>query len=89
MKIEKYLLNKGIQPHLKGFDYLLDAIRLCQKDKTYLRAITTRLYPDVAKMNNDTASKTERAIRHAIIKSKILKTNGEFIATAVIELSEE
>lgn len=86
-KIENYLINKGIRAQYKGFDCLVEAIKLVQKDRTYKNNITKRLYPDVAKTLNETASKVERAIRHAISKSKVLyMTNGEFISRAALEL---
>ena len=88
MKIEKYLFEKGIKPHLKGFDYLIQAIEICQKDKSVLRKITTELYPTIAKINNDTPSRSARAIRHAISTSKENVSNSEFIGRAVIELED-
>lgn len=86
MKVEKYLLQKGIKPHLKGFAYLSDAIEFCQKDKTLLRAITTKLYHKIAEVNKDTYTRVERAIRNAINVSGKKMTNSQFIATAIIEL---
>ena len=86
-KIENYLINKGIRTQYKGFDCLVEAIKLVQKDKSYKYNITKRLYPDVAKTLDETDSKVERAIRHAISKSKVLNmTNGEFISRAALEL---
>lgn len=86
-KIENYLINKGIRAQYKGFDCLVEAIKLVQKDRIYKNSITKRLYPDVAKTLNETAGKVERAIRHAISKSKVLyMTNGEFISRAALEL---
>lgn len=85
MKVEKYLLEKGIKPQLKGFAYLSDAIEFCQKDKAYLRAIT-KLYNKIAEVNKDTYTRVERAIRNAINVSGKKMTNSQFIATAVIEL---
>ena len=86
MNIEKYLLEKGFKANLKGFDYLFTAIKLCMEDKSLLRAVTTRLYPMIAEKYNDTASKTERAMRYSLIKAKIVETVSEFIAKAIIEL---
>lgn len=85
-KIENYLINKGIRAQYKGFECLVEAIKLVQKDRSYKYNITTRLYPDVAKTLNETASKVERAIRHAISKSKVFMTNGEFISRAALDL---
>jgi two-component system, response regulator, stage 0 sporulation protein A len=87
MKIEKYLLDKGIKPHLKGFDFLVSAIMLVKEDKKYLRSVTTLLYPTIATMYNETPSKVERAIRHCLESSRIFKKNSEFIALSVIEIN--
>lgn len=86
MKIEKYLFEKGIKPHLKGFDYLIQAIEMCKKDRSVLQKITTELYPTIAKTNNDTPSRSERAIRHAIRTTGEKITNSQFIGRAIIEI---
>ena len=88
MNIEKYLLEKGIKPHLKGFAYLTDAIKFCQEDKSLLRAITSKLYNKIAEVNKDTNIRVERAIRNSIAVSGKKITNSEFIATAIIELKD-
>lgn len=85
-KIEDYLIEKQIKPSVKGFDYLVVAIQLMNSDISYKRAITKRLYPDVAKEFNDTPSVVERAIRHAIDSSKSTMKNSEFICLAQIEI---
>jgi hypothetical protein len=85
-KIENYLIGKKIRPSIKGFDYLVLAIELVSKDVSYKRAITKRLYPDIAKEFNESASKVERAIRHAIDASKSTLKSSEFIALADIEI---
>lgn len=56
----------GIPAHIKGYRHARYAIILSANDPDYVDAITCRLYPDVAKAFNDTASRVERAIRHAI-----------------------
>lgn len=86
MTIEKYLLEKGFKANLKGFYYLVEAIRICKEDKTLLRAIMSRLYPTLSKTFNDTDLRVERAIRYSLIKAKRPETNSQFIAKAVIEL---
>lgn len=60
------LMNLGIPASLKGFGYLADSIEMCQNDPQAIHLITKRLYPQVAKQNNTTASRVERAIRHAV-----------------------
>lgn len=56
----------GIPAHIKGYHYLRDAIIMSVEDMDVLNAITKVLYPTVAKMHQTTASRVERAIRHAI-----------------------
>ncbi len=56
----------GIPAHIKGYQYLRDAITLVVDDMDMLSAVTKELYPSIAKMNNTTPSRVERAIRHAI-----------------------
>lgn len=56
----------GVPAHIKGYQYLRDAITLVVGNKEMLGAVTKELYPVVATMNNTTPSRVERAIRHAI-----------------------
>jgi two-component system response regulator (stage 0 sporulation protein A) len=56
----------GVPAHIKGYMYLREAITMVYKDIELLGSITKVLYPDVAKKFNTTASRVERAIRHAI-----------------------
>lgn len=56
----------GIPAHIKGYHYLRDAIMMAVEDMDVLNAITKILYPTVAKKHQTTASRVERAIRHAI-----------------------
>lgn len=56
----------GVPAHIKGYNYLRDAIALVVTRMEYLNAVTKELYPTVAEMNNTTPSRVERAIRHAI-----------------------
>lgn len=56
----------GVPAHIKGYQYLRHAITLVVEDMDLLSAITKELYPAIAKMNNTTPSRVERAIRHAI-----------------------
>lgn len=60
------LIEIGIKPSLKGYSYLKEALVRCYEDGSYLCGITKRLYPELAKFFNTTASKVERAMRHAI-----------------------
>ena len=56
----------GIPAHIKGYHYLRDSILMAVDDMEVLNAITKILYPTVAKKNQTTSSRVERAIRHAI-----------------------
>lgn len=56
----------GVPAHIKGYQYLREAIRLTVADMDSINAVTKVLYPAVAKKFGTTASRVERAIRHAI-----------------------
>ncbi|MDU4892473.1 MAG: sporulation transcription factor Spo0A [Clostridium sp.] len=56
----------GVPAHIKGYMYLREAITLVVNDIELLSAVTKELYPAIAKKYNTTASRVERAIRHAI-----------------------
>ncbi|NRS14934.1 sporulation transcription factor Spo0A [Brevibacillus sp. HB1.4B] len=56
----------GVPAHIKGYLYLREAITMVYNDVELLGSITKVLYPDIAKKFNTTASRVERAIRHAI-----------------------
>lgn len=56
----------GIPAHIKGYQYLRDAILLSIKDNDIINSITKVLYPTIAKKYQTTSSRVERAIRHAI-----------------------
>ncbi|MBE6742095.1 MAG: sporulation transcription factor Spo0A [Ruminococcaceae bacterium] len=56
----------GVPAHIKGYQYLRKSIVLCINDSDMLGSVTKILYPTVAKEFGTTASRVERAIRHAI-----------------------
>ncbi|MDB2098091.1 sporulation transcription factor Spo0A [Clostridium paraputrificum] len=56
----------GVPAHIKGYMYLREAITMVVNDMELLSAVTKELYPSIAKKYNKTASRVERAIRHAI-----------------------
>lgn len=64
-KINLILKKCGIQPQLRGHDYLHEAIKLVLEDRNNM-SVSKILYPRIAKKFNVTASKVERAIRNAI-----------------------
>ncbi len=56
----------GVPAHIKGYQYLRDAIIMSVSDMEMLNSITKILYPTIAKRHQTTPSRVERAIRHAI-----------------------
>ena len=56
----------GVPAHIKGYKYLRESIIMTVNDSEVLNGITKILYPEVAKRYATTASRVERAIRHAI-----------------------
>ena len=56
----------GVPAHIKGYQYLREAIMMAVKDIDMLNSITKVLYPTIAKNFQTTPSRVERAIRHAI-----------------------
>ena len=56
----------GVPAHIKGYQYLREAIILTVNDMDMINAVTKALYPAVAKKFSTTPSRVERAIRHAI-----------------------
>ena len=56
----------GVPAHIKGYHYMRESILLSVKDPEVMNAVTKVLYPTVAKKFATTASRVERAIRHAI-----------------------
>jgi two-component system response regulator (stage 0 sporulation protein A) len=56
----------GVPAHIKGFQYLREAIMMVIGDIDVINQITKQLYPDIARKYKTTPSRVERAIRHAI-----------------------
>ena len=56
----------GVPAHIKGYQYLREAIMMVVNDIDVINQITKQLYPDIAKKFSTTPSRVERAIRHAI-----------------------
>jgi two-component system response regulator (stage 0 sporulation protein A) len=56
----------GVPAHIKGYQYLREAIKRSVNDPEMLNSVTKILYPTVAKSFSTTPSRVERAIRHAI-----------------------
>lgn len=65
-KITQIMRDVGVPAHIKGYQYMRDAIMMAVKDREIISAVTKRLYPELAKSYKTTPSRVERAIRHAI-----------------------
>lgn len=81
-KITSVFLTAGIPAHIKGYHYLREGIRMVYYNPGLINRITKELYPGIAKKFNTSASKVERAIRHAIevawTRGKIENINALF-----------
>lgn len=64
--ITEILHQIGVPAHIKGYQYVREAIRLSVEDPEMLNSVTKILYPTVAKTFGSTSSRVERAIRHGI-----------------------
>ncbi len=65
-EITTILHEIGVPAHIKGYIYLREAIQMVIDDLDLLTAVTKELYPSIASKHDTTASRVERAIRHAI-----------------------
>lgn len=65
-QIRSLLTSIGVPPHLYGFAYLAEAVRLCMDDPSLMHKLTLKLYPMLAEKMNATAGSVERCIRHCI-----------------------
>lgn len=64
--VTQMLHEIGIPAHIKGYQYLRDAIAISVAEEDMLVSVTKVLYPTIAKKHQTTPSRVERAIRHAI-----------------------
>jgi len=64
--VTEIIHDVGVPAHIKGYQYLRDAIIMSVLDMDMLNSVTKILYPEVAKKYKTTPSRVERAIRHAI-----------------------
>ncbi|MCI8961399.1 MAG: hypothetical protein HFJ18_00520 [Clostridia bacterium] len=64
--VAKHIHDIGVPANLKGYKYLRTAIVMMIEDPSLTKGITKIIYPSIAKKFQDTSSRVERAIRHAI-----------------------
>ena len=65
-KISNIFITVGIPAHIKGYQFLREAIKMAVDTPDIVNSITKKLYPNIASRFSTSASKVERAIRHAI-----------------------
>ncbi|MFB8735129.1 sporulation initiation factor Spo0A C-terminal domain-containing protein [Bacillus sp. SL00103] len=85
MQALRRLFMRLAYPYIKGYLYLREAISMVYNDIELLGSITKVLYPDIAKKFNTTASRVERAIRHAIEVAWSRETSIPFPHSLVIQ----
>ena len=66
VSISKLLHDLGIPSHIKGYQFLRDAVNMLFDDPSMIGGITKELYPELATRYNTTVSRVERSIRHAV-----------------------
>lgn len=66
LEVTDIMHEVGVPAHIKGYQYLRDAIIMVVKDNDIINSVTKQLYPSIAKNYGTTPSRVERAIRHAI-----------------------
>ncbi len=65
-KISEIFISIGIPPHIKGYGYLREGIKMTIERPNVINSVTKELYPSIAEKFSTTPSKVERAVRHAI-----------------------
>ncbi len=65
-RISNIFITVGIPAHIKGYQFLREAIKMAINEPEIVNSITKKLYPNIADKFNTSPSKVERAIRHAI-----------------------
>ncbi len=75
LKTSELLHNLGVPSQIKGYQYLRDGILLLYQNTDFIGGITRNLYPEIARRHDTTASRVERAIRHAI---EVSWTRGDY-----------
>ncbi len=65
-KISKIIISVGIPPHIRGYGYLREGVKMAVNEPEIINSITKQLYPKIGEKYHTTPSKVERAIRHAI-----------------------
>ncbi len=64
--VTEFLRSIGVPAHIKGYQYMKDAIAMAIRDISVMECVTKTLYPNIAEKYGTTSSRVERAIRHGI-----------------------
>ena len=91
LEISKLLHSLGIPSHIKGYQYIRESVYMMYENPDMIGGITKSIYPEIAIRFDTTASRVERAIRHAIevswsrgdydLMEELFGHSAEFIAT--------
>ncbi len=65
-RLSKIFISVGIPPHIKGYGFLREGVKMVVKNPSIINNITKKLYPMIGERFETAPSKVERAIRHAI-----------------------
>lgn len=65
-RLSNIFITVGIPAHIKGYQFLREAVKMAIDEPEVINSITKQLYPSIANRFSTSASKVERAIRHAI-----------------------
>lgn len=68
-RIFEELMKIGVPCNLSGFDYIIEAVEMVLTDESFLRFVTTKLYPTIAENHSKKPAQVERCIRNAVEKS--------------------
>ena len=66
VRVTQMIHDVGVPAHIKGYQYIREAIMLAVENEDILNSVTKALYPSLSQKFNTTPSRVERAIRHAI-----------------------
>lgn len=66
IEISKLLHSLGIPSHIRGYQYIRESVYMMYENPDMIGGITKSIYPEIAVRFDTTASRVERAIRHAI-----------------------
>lgn len=78
-RIAEITQKLGVPPHIKGYTYIREAIKMIYENPEVLDKITKVLYPTIAEKFKTTPTRVERAIRHAVQVAWITKKENETI----------